>query len=118
MCHIGGIESAYGGGCTVGAMVRGRSVKKRLLGRPEILLLDPVWGRRAGHWLKFSTSNHVASVFTSRAHILPPVQGCRFIECSGPTVTDLHLRYVFRGDPPPDSRGPGSVHLHHSIIPW
>ena len=49
---------------------------KRRLGRPEILLLDPVWGRRAGHWLKFSTSNHVASVFTSRAHILPPVQGC------------------------------------------
>ena len=38
-----------------------------------------MWGRRAGHWLKFSTSNHVASVFTSRAHILPPVQGCRAV---------------------------------------
>ena len=48
--------------------------EKRLLGRPEILLLDPVWGRRAGHWLKFSTSNYVASVYTSRAHILPPEQ--------------------------------------------
>ena len=35
--------------------------------------------RQAGHWLKFSTSNHVASVYTSRAHILPPVQGCRAV---------------------------------------
>ena len=47
------------------------------------MLLDPVWGRRAGHWLKFSTSNHVASVFTSRAHILPPVQGCRTSDGAG-----------------------------------
>ena len=57
--------------------------ENRLRGRPEILLLDPVWGRRAGHWLKFSTSNHVASVFTSRAHILPPVQGCRTSDGAG-----------------------------------
>ena len=71
----------------------GRSVEKRLLGRPEILLLDPVWGRRAGHWLKFSTSNQVASVFTSRAHILPPVQGCPGPRSPAPTRAELRLRY-------------------------
>ena len=57
------------------------------------MLLDPVWGRRAGHWLKFSTSNHVASVFTSRAHILPPVQGCPGPRSPAPTRAELRLRY-------------------------
>ena len=66
---------------------------KRRLGRPEILLLDPVWGRRAGHWLKFSTSNHVASVYTSRAHILPPVQGCRAPEQDPLMMSEPRFRY-------------------------
>ena len=117
MYQPGGIESAYGGGCTVGAMVRGRSVKKRLLGRPEILLLDPVWGRRAGHWLKFSTSNHVASVFTSRAHILPPVQGCPRPRGAALTSAELRLRYSpapWTGDPPvPPSRSPLIIRSYH-----
>ena len=42
--------------------------------RLEILLCGPEGRHGAGYWLKFSTSNHLASVYTSRAQILPPVQ--------------------------------------------
>ena len=70
-----------------------RFCSKRRLGRPEILLHDPVWGRQAGHWLKFSTSNHVASVYTSRAHILPPVQGCRAPEQDPLMMSEPRFRY-------------------------
>ena len=46
----------------------------RAQARLEKLLSGSGEHHRAGHWLKFSTSNQMASVYTSRAHLLPPVQ--------------------------------------------
>ena len=46
----------------------------RAQARLEKLLGGSGEHHRAGHWLKFSTSNQMASVYTSRAHLLPPVQ--------------------------------------------
>ena len=94
-----------------------RVCSKRRLGRPEILLHDPVWGRQAGHWLKFSTSNHVASVYTSRAHILPPVQGCRHLSrpANGPGAsTALWSKRPEAGNA---SRTTARIDPHHSFIP-
>ena len=117
MCPQRGSGALYAAGCTTGAMGGAFCWENRLRGRPEILLLDPVWGRRAGHWLKFSTSNHVASVFTSRAHILPPVQGCPRPRGAALTSAELRLRYSpapWTGDPPvPPSRSPLIIRSYH-----
>jgi hypothetical protein len=93
------------------------SVLKRRLGRPEILLHDPVWGRQAGHWLKFSTSNHVASVYTSRAHILPPVQGCRPLSRSANGPGASIALWSKRPEGRNASRTTVRINPHHSFIP-
>ena len=58
----------------------------RAQARLEKLLGGSGEHHRAGHWLKFSTSNQMASVYTSRAHLLPPVQE-RPSECEHPYPT-------------------------------
>ncbi len=58
----------------------------RAQARLEKLLGGSEEHHRAGHWLKFSTSNQMASVYTSRAHLLPPVQE-RPPECDRPYPT-------------------------------
>ena len=55
------------GGFPVSLWWRAQARLEKLLGGSEE-------HHRAGHWLKFSTSNQMASVYTSRAHLLPPVQ--------------------------------------------
>ncbi len=120
-----GVGPLNGTGCSMWLMDRGllrggeacHVCSKRRLGRPEILLHDPVWGRQAGHWLKFSTSNHVASVYTSRAHILPPVQGCRRLSrpANGPGAsTALWSKRPQAGNA---SRTVAVIDPYHSFIP-